>query len=109
MYNILKKGYTIDKGVINMMLNKLNRLENIIRNKGMIYFLENIDELDNYIDELKGLRTVSTISASKTIYYTLLELLELLQEDDDSLEYDIKQLENKFLDYIGLTKTSLVI
>jgi ribosome biogenesis protein Tsr3 len=92
-----------------MVLNKLNSLEKIIRDNGMIYFLNNIDELENCIYELEELRSINTISASKEVYYTLLELLELLQEyDNESMEYDIKQLENKFFDYIGLVKKSLV-
>jgi L-lactate utilization protein LutB len=80
-------------------------LEKIIRNKGMIYFLDNIDELDNYIYQLEDLRTVKSTTTSKTIYYTLLELSELLQEENnESLDYDIRQLENRFFDYIKLVK-----
>lgn len=87
-----------------MLLNKLNLLEQIIRSKGMIYFLNNIDELDSYIYNLSELRTANSSTASKTVYYTLLELLELLQEQNENIDYEIKQLENKFFDYIKVIK-----
>jgi hypothetical protein len=83
----------------------LNNLKNIIKKKGMIYFLDNIDELDFYIYELKELHTVRSSTAYKTVYYTLLELLELLQEEDcETLEYDIKLLESRFFDYVKIIK-----
>lgn len=82
-----------------MLLNKIKR---IIKEKGMIYFLDNIDELDSYIYNLSELRTVKSSTSYKIVYYTLLELLELLQEEDnETLEYDLNHLENKFFDYIN--------
>lgn len=92
-----------------MLLNYLNQLVTIVRDKGMIYFLDNIDELDNYIYKLKKLKNINSIPQSKILYYTLLELIELLQEyESGNLDYEIKQLENKFLDYNEVVIKSLI-
>lgn len=92
-----------------MLLDDLNYFTNIVRTKRMMYFKNNIQKLKEYINKLKELKSINSIAQSKELYYTLLELLELLQEDQENknIDYDIIQLENKFLDYIGIAKESL--
>jgi hypothetical protein len=86
------------------MTNDLNKFISIVKVNGMKYFECNIKELKQWINKLECLRTSGTQSVYKTIYYMLLELLELIEnKDNDNIDYDIKYLENRFLEYINVT------
>lgn len=90
------------------MLNVFNELVYKIGKNGMSYFIESVEELRIWIDELKDLNAINSPAECKKMYYTSQELLEIIENKQEGIEMDIYYLQCRFFDHVDIVRDKLM-
>lgn len=89
------------------MLETFNEFVDTVREYDMTYFIENVGKLKVWINKLKDLNTIQSTAECKKMYYTLLELLETIEDKQENMEMNIQEIQRNFFDHVEIVREML--